>query len=114
MQDGAVETPLDQFEENIKKIIAIAKQYTNDILFIGLPPLAKPSVMLKTSEYSDERIKVYDEKLQSIVEFSGLPFLPIRPAFEEAGVKELFCYDGAHPNDKGHELIASVVRQCIC
>jgi len=109
MEDGIVETPLDQFEENVKKIIAIAKQYTDNILFIGLPPLAKPSVTLRTSEYSDERIKVYDEKLQSIVESSGLPFLPIRQIFEKTGIKGLYCYDDAHPNDKGHELIADTV-----
>lgn len=113
MREGAIETPLDQYTENIKEIITLAKQYTDNIVFLGLPPLMQPSVMLKGSEYSDERIKLYEERLRSIVEASRLPFLPIRPVFEKVGVENLFCYDGAHPNNQGHALIASVLRHYL-
>jgi acyl-CoA thioesterase-1 len=113
MREGTVETPLDQYAENIKEIITLAKQYTDNIVFLGLPPLVQPSVMLKGSEYSDERIKIYEEKLRSVVEASGLPFLPVRPVFEKVGVENLFCYDGAHPNSQGHALIASVLRHYL-
>lgn len=108
--NGTVETPIEQFESNIKDIIAIAKQYTDKILFLGIPPSGEPIVDFKGQEYSDDRIKQYDQHLQTIVEEAGIRFVPIRAAFEQAGMGMLYSYDTLHPNDKGHELIAGQVK----
>lgn len=108
--DGKVETPIEQFEANVKEIIDIAKQHSDQILFLGIPPIGKPVVEFKGQEYSDERVKQYEQHMQSIVEESGLPFVPIRPAFEQVGSDDLYAYDHIHPNDKGHQLIANLVQ----
>ena len=108
--DGKIETTLEQFEANVKDIISLAKNHSDKILFLGMPPIGKPTVEFKGQEYSDERVKEYEQRLQAIVEDAGLPFAPIRPAFEQAGLDSLYAYDFIHPNDKGHQLIADVVR----
>jgi lysophospholipase L1-like esterase len=103
---GEVETSVEQFENNIRDIIKIAKQYSNKIAFLGIPPLGKPVIAFKGQEYSDERVKVYEQKVQAIAYEADLIFEPVRPAFEQAGLDGLFAYDFLHPNDKGHALIA--------
>lgn len=108
--DGKIETPMEQFEANVKEIIALAKQHSDKILFLGIPPIGKPVVEFKGQEYSDERVREYEQRLQAIVEDAGLLFVPIRPAFEQAGLDGLYAYDFIHPNDKGHQLIANTVQ----
>ena len=111
--DGKIETPMEQFESNVKGIINLAKQHSDKILFLGIPPIAKPVVEFKGQEYSDERVKQYEQRMQDIVEESGLPFVPIRPVFEQAGLDRLYTYDDIHPNDAGHQLIAGIVKPVL-
>lgn len=108
--DGKVETPIEQFEANISAIIALAKKHSEKIMFIGIPPIGKPVVEFKGQEYSDERVKQHEQRLEAIVEEAGLTFVPIRPAFEQAGLDKLYSYDHIHPNDKGHQLIYETVK----
>lgn len=107
--DGKIETPIEQFKINVQAIIDLAKQHSSKILFIGIPPIGKSVVEFKGQEYSDERAKEYEQHMQEIVENADLPFVPIRPAFEQAGLDTLYAYDNIHPNDKGHQLIADIV-----
>lgn len=108
--NGVVETPLEVFEENVHKIIEIAKQHSTKIMFLGIPPIGQPIVTFKGQEYSDERVKTYEERLAEIVKTAHLPFVPIRPIFEAEGLDKLYAYDHIHPNDEGHRLIADTVR----
>jgi lysophospholipase L1-like esterase len=107
--DSRAETSVEQFETNTKQIIAIAKQYTNQIIFVGAPPILKPVIHFKDHEYSDARIQQYEDCMRRIVVDVGLIFLPVRPVFEHIGLVDLFSYDGIHPNDAGHQLIAEIV-----
>lgn len=107
--DGKTETSIDLFETNVRDIIAIATSKSGKVLFLGIPPLGKPIVSFKGQEYSDERIVKYEQLLKSIVEEAGIPFVPIRPVFEQVGLEGLYSSDFIHPNDKGHELIAATV-----
>lgn len=112
-RDGRVETPLDLFEANVRAIIATAKRYSSFVYFTGIAPIALPSVMFKSQEYSDARIREYDARLQKIVEAEGLSYIPIRPHFTDVDQAGLFSYDNIHPNEKGHELIARIVSQAV-
>lgn len=108
--DGKADVPIELFESNAREIIKIAKQHSSKILFVEVPPIGQPIVMFKGQEYSDERLKDYESRLRTIVEEEGLPFLPIRPAFEQTDMSNLYAYDHIHPNDNGHKLIADTVR----
>ncbi len=93
-----------------KMIISLAKQHTSKILFVGTPPLAEDEVELKGEGYSDKRVKEYEERLQIIVNEAGITFVSVRPAFEHAGLGNLYTSDLIHPNDTGHELISKLVE----
>jgi lysophospholipase L1-like esterase len=108
--NGKVETSLEQFESNVQKIIELAKYHSSKIMFLGIPPIGKPTVSFKGQEYSDERVREYEQHMEAIVKASGIPFIPLRPAFEAYGMNKLYSYDSIHPNDEGHKLIAETVR----
>jgi len=107
--DGQVETPIEQFEANVTAIICEARLHTDKILFVGTPPMTQPVAVLKNQEYSDARLKEYEERLVAILKAESIPFVSIRPVFEQAGFGSLYAYDHAHPNDAGHKLIAATV-----
>lgn len=107
---GASETPIEKFESNTREIITLASRYTEKILFVGNAPLSKETVVFKGQEYSDERIKEYEATLAATIAEKNIPFSDVRSAFEGQGLGILYSEDGLHPNDKGHELIAEVVK----
>ena len=108
--NGVIETPIDVFEENIRQIINIAKKHSTKVMFLGIPPIGLPIVAFKGQEYSDERVRTYEERLAIVVKAAHLPFVPIRPNFEAKGLDKLYTYDYIHPNDEGHRLITDTVR----
>lgn len=108
--NGKIETPIKQFESNVKNIISIAKQYSNKILFVEAPPIAEPTVMFKGQEYSDDLIVKYNDCTKVIVQDANLQFVQVHPIFKETGLDKLYCYDKLHPNNKGHQLIANIVQ----
>lgn len=112
-KDGVIEVPIEKYKLNIKSIIEEAKKFTNDILIVGNPPLGKNSVSFKVFEYSDDRLRNYDEVLKNTADEMGIKFLPIRPIFESAGLNGLFVYDDIHVSDSGHELIEREVKPFV-
>lgn len=107
--DGQPETSIKQFEANSKAIIAEARIHTDTILFVGTPPVGQPVAMLKGKEYADQRVREYEERLKAVVAAENVPFVPIRPVFEQADRASLYAFDGLHPGDAGHQLIAATV-----
>ena len=112
-RDGIVEVPLEEYRLNAQSIVNEAIKYTNDILVVGNPPLGQNSVNFKIFEYSDDRLRQYDELLKTVAEESNLIFVPIRTAFEATGIDGLFVYDNIHVSDKGHSLIESIVKPYV-
>lgn len=108
--DGAPETSPEQFEQNIRKIVEILKSVSDKILFLGIPPVGADVVELKGREYSNEGLEKYDAVLERVVTELGVKYVPLREAFEAAGREALYSYDNIHPNDSGHELIATTIR----
>ena len=106
---GKPEVGVDEYASNLMEIITIAKQYTDSIIVLGLPPLGAPALDFKGQVYSDEHVRQYDNILKSIAERQGVEYFDTRSLFESHD--SLFAYDMIHPNDAGHEVIAeSVVK----
>lgn len=110
MVDGVPETSLEQFEDNVRNIIEILKVSSDKILFLGIPPVGTDVVELKGRQYSNEGLARYDATIERVATELGLKYVPLRQAFEAAGMETLYSYDGIHPNDAGHKLVADTVR----
>lgn len=103
------------YVQELAEIVSIAKKYGNKLLFVGLLPvvdeLLQPVPWSASGKYySTERMKTFNEALVSFCADNDLPCVDVWSVFEgQAGLRQVM-FDGLHPNDKGHQLIAETVR----
>lgn len=95
---------IEMFEENIKNIIKITKQYTNNIYFIGL---LSPDYK-KRKEYTKENVLYIDNTIEKICSNEKIEYIKIIDK-----LKKEYLVDGLHPNSKGHQIIANIVLEKI-
>lgn len=107
VRDDVVEVPLEQFAQNYREIVNIAKSYTDKIITVGLPPLGQPEIDFKEMQYSDSTLERYDAEIRTIANEHDLPFVDVRPLFSS---RDSFSPDLLHPNDAGHEIIYKAVN----
>jgi lysophospholipase L1-like esterase len=104
------EVPKEDFEKNLEKIIAVAKEYTNKILFVGLSTIAENQIQFKNLYYQAQRIKEYDDIISKVAKKHGIIKVEVLKEFGSRNKSELLFDDKLHPNDAGHELIANTVK----
>lgn len=106
-----VQTLLPLFQENIIKILRIAKQFTNDLLVLGLTSVDETKttpVPWNGWSYQNQRIREYDRALQEISNTEKVHYLPLFSLLSRDDLE-----DGLHPNDKGHQKIFETVKSQI-
>ncbi len=107
VREGVVEVPQDEFAENYRKVVSIAKSFTEKVIIVGLPPLGAPELDFKAMRYSDETTQAYERETKNIADDENLPFVDVRPLFVGP---DLFAPDRLHPNNHGHEIIYKAVK----
>lgn len=95
---------IDNFKNNVIKIINKTKTYTNDITFIGL---IKPDIS-KREKYNLDIVKLFDNTLEEICNKENIRYIKISNLINK---DELV--DGLHPNNEGHEKISKLVLEEI-
>ncbi len=101
--DGLRGLDLNKTKQNLKSIIAIAKEKNVKVLMLGV--LMPPNYGV---EYTSNFKKMYED----IVKEEKIPFLPF--VLEGvAGVSKYNLSDGIHPNPAGHKLIAERVAKFL-
>lgn len=100
--------PFDEFKNNIFKIIAIAKDYTDNLIILGPIPVFEekttPVPWNKEEYYYNKNITKYNNALIEITKKEKIPFIEIFTAWYSKDY-EKFLYDGLHPNRLGHKDI---------
>ncbi len=102
----------NQYQKNLKKLIAIARKYTKSVFFIGLLPVDNARMQFvpwdKKKSYSFENSRRYNELAKEVCRKENVAFLDIFAVFSKANYKKLLA-DGVHPNSAGHKKIFELV-----
>ena len=123
-------TPIDEFCKSYKAIIDELSCLGKNILMLNLPPIDPHKYLnwfsrgldkAKILEWlggSDEYIYKFHENYNTqvcrIAEENNIPLVDIRSAFlDKPNYSDYLCDDGIHPNERGHDLIASVISSAI-
>lgn len=113
---GAHNVKMDQFEENIKKMIEISKKFTNKIIFVGSSPVDESKVdpipWFPDASYKNEYIDQYDKIIEKVCRANGVEFIEIFSNMRIKGYEKLL-EDGVHPNSEGHEKIFEIVKEYL-
>ncbi len=104
-----------QFKENLQYITALAKKYSEKIVFAGLIPVnekeANPRDCIVC--YGNKYINEYNNIIKSVCEKNNLIFIDVLEEFQKIDYKKLLDEDGLHPNPSGHQKIFEVVRDSL-
>ena len=92
---------LDEFQQNLAKLLSIAKKFTDKVVFVGLTRVDEskttPIPWNTDKSYTNENIKRLDNAIKKFCEDNKLKFIPM-----ESVVGNDDLIDGLHPNTKGH------------
>ena len=123
----APKTDVSTFTETYEQIVSELRARGKKVVLLNLPPLDSKKYFNWVSRGLDaEKIlawlggsdsfiyryhESYSVSVADIAVRQGVPLIDIRsPFLQRRDYSELLCEDGIHPNDRGHKLIASVIR----
>ena len=121
-------TPIDVFEQTYLKLIECVKESGKVPILLNLPPVDHAKYfawisrdlnadnILKwlggTSEFIYRWHEQYSVAVHKIAQTTGVKLIDVRSAFlERRDYCNYLSYDGIHPNENGHALIARTVLQ---
>ena len=93
---------IKKIEQNVIKLINIAKKYTTDIYFLGL---LNVNETIKTN-YKKENIDTINNCLKLLCQKNSIKFINM---LDVLNTNDL--YDGLHPNEIGHEKISQYLYE---
>jgi lysophospholipase L1-like esterase len=106
---------LEQFEENIKKLIQLSKKHTSKIIFVGFSPIDQAKVdpipWAKKRSYRKDLVEQFDNKVKEICKEKNIYFIEVYDKVK--GGYEKLLVDGVHPNSEGHEKIFQIVKEFL-
>jgi len=113
-RDSPCGVSIEDFENNLNKIIGICKKFTSKIVFIGLRPHdeKRTTPVPWGPFYFDSDIRQYDNKLKEVCQKRNVLFLDQFSKWKSYKLEKLY-YDGLHPNTKGHEIIFENVKEFL-
>lgn len=104
------------FEHNLRRLYEMAKHYTKQIYFVGLPMVdekkTNPLFWMKDRSYTNEQIEKYDQIIKTVATEVGVPFIDIYSEFAKGDHSKLLA-DGLHPNSEGHKVMFETVLQSL-
>ncbi len=103
IENGQKRVSLKDSISNAKNMLSMAsKKY--DVIMIGMPPI--------NDDEQNKIIKELDETYQTLCNKLNIPYLSIyeRLINDKIWQDEVSSNDGAHPRDRGYELLANYIK----
>lgn len=102
----------EKFEKNIKRLIELARKFTDKIAFLGSKPIDEAKTMPvpwdREAFYSSESLKEYDKMLKTLTKENNAEYIDISGLLS---IKDL--EDGLHPNEEGHRKLFGKVKDFL-
>jgi lysophospholipase L1-like esterase len=102
--------PIDEFKNNLSKIIKFSQKHASKIIFTGLmavdETLTKP--WKENIYWENDDLKKYNDAIEGICKKEGFGFIPLWDVITKDDVP-----DGLHPNANGHEKIYTRVKESL-
>lgn len=102
----------EKFENNLLEIIKQGKEYTQEIVFVGLVKIEEEKLMpipWNTAIYGEEKDAIrYNKKIKEICEKNNLPFIDMDGLLENDDLE-----DGLHPITQGHEKMFQRIKDFL-
>ncbi|HUC38771.1 MAG TPA: GDSL-type esterase/lipase family protein [Candidatus Acidoferrum sp.] len=108
--------PKKQFEENLIKLIELAKKDADKVIFIGPTPVdesrANPTAWDPDKGYQNKYVREYNEIIQRVCKIKNIPFLEVFDKMLRLEYTSLL-EDGLHLSPAGHLVLYEFVRKFL-
>jgi lysophospholipase L1-like esterase len=107
-----VNISLEEFENNMNKLIDQASQLSSEVILIGLVPVdeTRTAPYKESKYYLVDRMEQYNQVLANLAEKRKLRFVNFFPTWKGLDLPSLFA-DGLHPNTEGHSLMFETIKR---
>lgn len=116
VETGSLRVSLEEYSQNLLKLIEKARAFTDRIAFVGFMPVdeseTNPIPWAPEMAYRNDDIKQFNSAAREICRDSGILFIDLLPEIIGTDWKKLLD-DGVHPNSRGHEKIFGIVRDAL-
>lgn len=103
---------LDKFQDNLNKLVVQSKEFTSDVIFIGLTSVDESKTMpipwAKNKYYDNENVNQYNSVVKSFCEENNLSFVDMLDLLDKDDLD-----DGLHPNSVGHRKMFERIKDFI-
>lgn len=109
-------TPLGEYHDNLRKLIAKAKKLTDKIVFMSFHPVedkkVDPIPWAPHMSYKMEYVLRFNSVLKMLCKEEKVDFIDVFGVLSKLK-PETILNDGVHPNSEGHRLIYELVRDYL-
>ncbi|MEK6937743.1 MAG: GDSL-type esterase/lipase family protein [Nanoarchaeota archaeon] len=114
----SVATPDDEFKDNVEQIIAICKEFTSKIIWIGNTPCVEsktaPTIWSDTEYFVNSSLKRYNDFIKHICLKEKVIFIDMFEKWSKLDYKSILDEeDGLHPNAEGYRLMYEEVLKVL-
>ncbi|PSO45487.1 MAG: hypothetical protein BRC25_02110 [Parcubacteria group bacterium SW_6_46_9] len=106
---NGLQTPREDFQNNLSDILHIATEFTNEIIFVGLTRVdeakTRPLARNKNKSYINEHISRYDEMIEVLCQDKRLNYISMKEIVPKEDL-----LDGLHPSAKGHRKMLKKIK----
>lgn len=114
--DNHLSSP-DDFAAALHSFIHLAKDYTSNILCVGLTPVDESKTTPREhpgdgslAYFSNDRIRLFEEVMVRTCDEEGAYTAPLYAAVPDDWQQQYLYADGIHPNDAGHAWMCEQVK----
>jgi lysophospholipase L1-like esterase len=110
------QVPLEQYEANLKEIVArIRKGTTAALVFADTTPILDDRHAKRGGDFDrfEADVKRYNEAARKVMAKAGVPVDDLHGIVEDGGAEKLLGNDGTHYTAAGYERLADAVADCL-
>ena len=103
IEENKARVSIEESTNNARDILSKAKERYK-VIMIGPPSIA--------SDEQNRRIKLYNRAYEQVCQELEIPFLSVfeRVEYDDVWKNEVSSNDGAHPREKGYQLLADFIK----
>lgn len=107
---------IDDFEKNLKDVIAQAKDLEATIYLVDITPVNEKysaDLVARNKSCLNQYVDLYNERLAEVAVSTGTQLVNVNTSFKESDLDDVLVKDGLHPTQHGHEIIFQKVKDAI-
>ncbi|MBI2584129.1 MAG: hypothetical protein HYW25_05660 [Candidatus Aenigmarchaeota archaeon] len=111
-EKGSNQTEPGKFEQNLRNIIELAREFSDKTIFIGLTPCDESKVdpvpWRPEISYKNKYIKQFNDIVKQVCKENDVNFIEMLDNLSKEDLE-----DGVHPNSGGHKKIFEIVKDYL-